>query len=107
MERVQKVIANNGYCSRRKAEELIKKGKVKVNGKIIREMGTKVESMDYIEVEGNPIEQMEDKVYYLLNKPRGVVTTAKDEKGRKTVIDLIKTSKRICFSPPDNSNGDL
>ena len=95
MERLQKVIALSGYCSRRKAEELISLGKVKVNGKIVREMGIKVESMDYIEVEGNPIEQMEDKVYYLLNKPRGVVTTAKDEKGRKTVVDLIKTSKRI------------
>ena len=82
MERLQKVIALSGYCSRRKAEELISLGKVKVNGKIVREMGAKVESMDYIEVEGHPIEQMEDKVYYLLNKPRGVVTTAKDEKGR-------------------------
>ena len=64
MERLQKVIALSGYCSRRKAEELINLGKVKVNGKTIREMGTKVESTDYIEVEGNPIEQMEDKVYY-------------------------------------------
>lgn len=95
MERLQKVIALSGYCSRRKAEELISLGKVKVNGKIVREMGTKVESTDYVEVEGNPIEQKEDKVYYLLNKPRGVVTTAKDEKGRKTVVDLIKTTKRI------------
>lgn len=95
MERLQKVIALSGYCSRRKAEELINLGKVKVNGKIIREMGTKVESTDFIEVEGNPLEQVEDKVYYLLNKPRGIVTTAKDEKGRKTVIDLIKTNKRI------------
>ena len=95
MERLQKVIALSGYCSRRKAEELISLGKVKVNGKIVREMGIKVESMDYIEVEGNPIEQMEDKVYYLLNKPRGVVTTAHDEKNRKTVIDLIPTTTRI------------
>lgn len=95
MERLQKVIALSGYCSRRKAEELINSGKVKVNGKIIKEMGTKVESTDYIEVEGNPIEQIEDKVYYLLNKPRGVVATSKDEKGRKTVVDLIKTDKRI------------
>ena len=95
MERLQKVIALSGYCSRRKAEELINLGKVKVNGKIIREMGVKVESTDFIEVEGHPIEQMEDKVYYLLNKPRGIVATAKDEKGRRTVVDLIKTSKRI------------
>jgi len=95
MERLQKVIALSGYCSRRKAEELISSGKVRVNGKKVTEMGIKVESTDFIEVEGNPIEQIEDKVYYLLNKPRGVVTTAKDEKGRKTVVDLIKTSKRI------------
>ena len=95
MERLQKVIALSGYCSRRKAEELIDLGKVKVNGKTIREMGIKVESTDYIEVEGHPIEQKEDKVYYLLNKPRGVVATVKDEKGRKTVVDLIKTNKRI------------
>ena len=95
MERLQKVIAQAGIASRRKAEELINSGKVRVNGKKVTEMGVKVESTDFIEVEGHPIEQMEDKVYYLLNKPRGVVTTAKDEKGRKTVIDLIKTSKRI------------
>lgn len=95
MERLQKVIALSGYCSRRKAEELINLGKVKVNGRTIREMGTKVESTDIIEVEGNPLEQVEDKVYYLLNKPRGIVATAKDDKGRKTVVDLIKTSKRI------------
>lgn len=95
MERLQKAIAISGYTSRRKAEELISAGKVKVNGQIIREMGYKVESTDLIEVEGNPLQTKEDKVYYLLNKPRGVVTTVKDDKGRKTVIDLIKTNKRI------------
>ena len=84
MERLQKVIANSGYCSRRKAEELISLGKVKVNGTTIREMGYKASYTDYIEVEGNPIEQMEDKVYYLLNKPRGVITASSDDKGRKT-----------------------
>lgn len=95
MERLQKVIALSGYCSRRKAEELIQKRQVKVNGELITEMGYKVNLTDFIEVEGNPISSAEDKVYYLLNKPRGVVATAKDEKGRKTVVDLIKTSKRI------------
>ena len=95
MERLQKIIALSGYCSRRKAEELISKGKVKVNGNIITEMGYKTNFSDYIEVEGHPIETVEDKVYYLLNKPRGIVTTASDEKGRKTVVDLIKTDKRI------------
>lgn len=95
MDRLQKVIALSGYTSRRKAEELISAGKVKVNGKVIKEMGYKVDSNDLIEVEGNPLQTKEDKVYYLLNKPRGVVATVKDEKGRKTVVDLIKTDKRI------------
>ena len=95
MERLQKVIAQAGYCSRRKAEELIDKGKVKVNGEIIKEQGVKVNTSDFIEVEGNPLNKIEDKVYYLLNKPRGVVATSSDEKGRKTVVDLIKTNKRI------------
>ncbi len=95
MERLQKVIALSGYCSRRKAEELIEKKQVKVNGKLITEMGYKVNNTDLIEVEGNPINEKEEKVYYILNKPRGIVTTTKDEKGRKTVIDLIKTEKRI------------
>lgn len=95
MERLQKIIALSGYCSRRKAEELIINGKVKVNGNIIKEMGYKANGSDFIEVEGKPINTVEDKVYYLLNKPRGIVTTAKDDKGRKTVVDLIKTDKRI------------
>ena len=95
MERLQKIIASSGYCSRRKAEELISNGKVKVNGNVIREMGYKADYSDSIEVEGNPINDKEDKVYYILNKPRGVVTTSSDEKGRKTVVDLIKTNKRI------------
>ena len=95
MERLQKLIAESGYCSRRKAEELIQKGKVKVNGNIITEMGYKANFSDSIIVEGNPINDVQEKVYYLLNKPRGIVTTVKDEKGRKTVVDLIKTDKRI------------
>ncbi len=95
MERIQKVIANSGYCSRRKAEELINKGLVKVNGNIINEMGIKVSNNDYIEVEGNLINKSEEKVYYLLNKPRGVITSTNDDKNRKTVIDLIKDTRRI------------
>lgn len=95
MERLQKVIANSGYCSRRKAEELISNGKVEVNGIIVCEMGVKVSYEDDIVVEGVQLTKKEDKVYYLLNKPRGVVTTAHDEKDRKTVIDLIDTNVRI------------
>ena len=94
MERLQKVIAQAGIASRRKAEELIKDGKVKVNGEVIKELGTKVSESDKVEVNNKPIEK-ETKEYYLLNKPRGVITTTNDEHGRKTVTDLIKTSARI------------
>lgn len=94
MERLQKIIANSGYCSRRKAEELIQKGKVTVNGITIKDLGTKATTSDTIIVEGKKIET-EIKEYILLYKPRGVVTTTKDEKGRKTVIDLIDTENRL------------
>ena len=94
MERLSKVIATSGIASRRKAEELIDNGLVKVNGKVVREQGVKVDSSDIIEV-NNRILKKELKEYYLLYKPRGIVTTTNDEKGRKTVVDLIKTGKRI------------
>lgn len=92
--RLQKVIAESGYTSRRKAEELILKGKVSVNGKIIRELGTKVQSKDEIIVEGNLLRR-EEKVYFLLNKPRETVSTSSDDKGRRTVVDIIETDKRV------------
>ena len=95
MERLQKVIANSGYCSRRKAEELILEGKVLVNGNIVRELGTKVSHDDEIEVDGLSIKKDHNYEYYLLYKPRGVVTTTTDDKGRKTVVDLIDTTARI------------
>ena len=94
MERLQKVIANSGLTSRRKAEELITSGKVKVNGKTTTELGTKVNPSDQIEVDGEIIKK-EDHVYFLLNKPREVLSTTKDDKGRKTVVDLIDTDKKI------------
>ena len=94
MERLQKVIANSGVASRRKAEELIKEGRVKVDGKIVTELGTKVSKNNVIEVDNIKI-STEEKVYFVLNKPRGVVTTARDEHGRKTVVDLIDCGKRI------------
>lgn len=95
MERLQKVIANSGYCSRRKAEELIVNGRVKVNGEVVTELGVKVSSDDAISIDGKALKLEEDKVYFLLNKPRGVVSTSSDDKGRKTVVDLIDTDKRI------------
>lgn len=94
MERLQKVIAASGYCSRRKAEELIQKGHVTLNGEVVKEMGIKVAPKDQIIVDGQLLGK-ERKEYYLLYKPRGVVTTVHDDKHRKTVVDLIDTKARI------------
>lgn len=94
MERLQKVIANYGYCSRRKAEELIKQGKVIVDNKIITTLGYKVDSSSSIIVDGVLLEK-ENKVYFLLNKPRGIISSASDDKKRTTVVDLIDTNLRI------------
>ena len=95
MERLQKVIANSGYASRRKAEDLIVQGKVKINGIIIKELGVKVDTNDVILIDNKPIVKSEKKVYYLLNKPRGVISSVSDELNRKTVADFINTEERI------------
>lgn len=95
MERLQKKIASLGYCSRRKAEELITKGLVEINGEVVTKLGTTVKAGDVITVEGNILDSSRSFEYYLLNKPKGVVTTTNDEKGRTTVIDLIDTKTRI------------
>ena len=87
LERLQKVIAQSGIASRRKAEQLILEGKVKVNGKVITTLGTKVSKEDRIEVNGIPVEK-EQPVYYVMYKPRGVISSVKDDRNRKTVIDL-------------------
>lgn len=94
MERLQKIIASSGICSRRKAEELILAGKVKVNGQVVSELGLKFNEKAVIEVDGEIVTK-EEKEYYILNKPRGVLTTTSDDKNRKTVLDLIETDKRI------------
>ena len=94
MERLQKVIANRGYCSRRKAEQLIIEGKVKVDGQIIKELGYQVDVNAKILIDDEEIIRQE-KVYYLLNKPTGVISSAKDDKGRMTVVDLIDSKERI------------
>ncbi len=96
MERLQKVIARSGMASRRKAEELIKAGKVKVNGEVVTELGVKVSPDDYIEVNGIKVER-EEPVYFLLYKPRGVVTTVKDDKNRKTVMDFFPHVEQRIF----------
>ncbi|MCJ7839420.1 rRNA pseudouridine synthase [Lederbergia sp. NSJ-179] len=87
MERLQKVIAHAGIASRRKAEELILNGRVKVNGKTVKELGTKVSATDKIKVDEVPLVQ-EEKRYFLLYKPRGVISAVSDDKGRKVVTDF-------------------
>ena len=94
MVRLQKVIADSGFCSRRKAEEYIVKGKVFVNGEKITELGSKVEGNEEIIVDGNAISK-QDKEYYILYKPRGVISSTKDDKGRKTVVDFFSSNKRL------------
>ncbi|MCI8347088.1 MAG: rRNA pseudouridine synthase [Bacilli bacterium] len=94
MERLQKFIAEAGYTSRRKAEELIKQGKVEVNGRIVTELGFKIGGKEQVIVEGNLLKK-EEKEYYLLNKPRSIITSVSDDKGRKTVVDLVDSQKRI------------
>lgn len=89
-QRLQKIIAQAGITSRRNAETLITSGRVQVNGKTVTELGIKVTDNDKIQVDGAPIEGREKKVYLLMNKPRGVVTTNSDEKGRKTVLDILE-----------------
>ncbi len=91
MERLQKVLAKAGIASRRKAEELIIEGKVTVNGQVVSALGTKVDvSKDKIRVEGRPVRQAEERVYLLLNKPAGYVSTLNDPQGRPKVTDLLK-----------------
>lgn len=94
--RLQKYLAEAGIASRRKSEELIKHGKVSVNGKVITELGTQVDpGVDKIKFNGKEVIIDNDYIYILLNKPIGYVTTAKDQFGRNSVLDLVKTNKRL------------
>ena len=89
--RLQKFLANSGICSRRAAEKLIVDGKISVNGIVVTELGTKVQpEKDIIEYNGKKVNAQEKRVYILLNKPIGYVTTVKEQFGRPTVMDLIK-----------------
>lgn len=89
LERLQKVIAEAGIASRRKAEKMIVAGRVRVDGQVVTKLGTKVDTFSTVTVDGEPIER-ESLHTYLFYKPRGVVSTAHDDKGRKTVVDYFK-----------------
>ena len=96
IERLQKFLANSGVASRRKCEELILAGRVKVNGEIVTELGRKIDSdKDVIEFDNKEIKQPKNKIYILLNKPIGYVTTMKDQFDRDSVIDLININERV------------
>ncbi len=96
MERLQKAIASSGYTSRRKAEDLIAQGRVKVNGEVISEQGFKVKQGDFIEIDGKPLEG-QNKVYYLFYKPKNCICTLSDELGRTTVIDYFPDVKERIY----------
>jgi len=95
-ERLQKYLASCGIASRRKCEELIIQGKVSVNGKVVTELGTKIlPNKDKIEFNGKEVRSQENKIYILLNKPIGYVTTVKEQFGRDKVTDLVKIKERL------------
>src|SRR5215218_7408829 len=95
MERLQRILSAHGIASRRASEQLILDGKVKVNGKVVRELGTKADpAVDRIEVNGQSIVPPHLR-YLMLNKPSGYITTVSDERNRRTVMDLVDTSDRV------------
>ena len=97
-ERLQKILAAAGVASRRKGEELITSGRVQVNGQVITELGSKADAAtDHIRVDGKLLKPAQRHVYFLLNKPRGYVTTVSDPEGRPTVMDLLRTVKERVY----------
>ena len=94
--RLQKFMAHAGAASRRKSEELIKEGRVKVNNNIVTEMGLEVDpNKDRVYLDGKRLNLENENIYIILNKPIGVVTTSSDEKGRINVVDLVDETKRV------------
>lgn len=97
-QRLQKVLAQMGICSRRKAEELILAGRISVNGAIVQQLGTRVDpTVDRIRLDGILLGERPAPVYILLNKPAGWITSAEDERGRRTVLDLLSGVNTRCF----------
>lgn len=96
LERLQKYMAENGVASRRKSEEIILSGRVKVNDKVITELGYKIDKdKDKIYIDDKLILKEENKIYIALNKPVKYISSARDERGRKTILDLVKVNERI------------
>lgn len=93
--RINKFLAEAGVASRRKIDELILQGLIKVNGKTIQELGYKVLNTDFITVNGDPVKEIKHNIYILLNKPKNIITTTSDEHNRKTVLDIVKKDTRI------------
>jgi 23S rRNA pseudouridine2605 synthase len=93
--RLNKAIADAGVASRRRADELIRSGCVRINGLVVTELGTKVEIDDMVTVNGEPITRYKHLTYVVLNKPKDVITTSSDEKGRATVFDIVKIKSRL------------
>ncbi len=98
MERLQKILSKAGIASRRASEKLIEEGRVTVNGTVVTQAGTKADpDSDIIEVDGVRITAQERHVYFLLNKPKGFISTAMDERGRRTVLDLLPDVKERVY----------
>jgi len=94
--RLQKYLANAGVASRRASEELIKEGKIKVNGRVVKEMGIKINpSVDQVFYNNKRVGKKERLLYFMINKPKGYITSAKDEKNRKIVFDLVDVEERL------------
>ncbi len=93
--RLNKWLATSGVASRRKADELIASGAVKVNGLTVTELGTKIARGDFITVNGDPIKELHHDIYILLNKPKNVITTTNDDLNRKTVLDIVRKQDRV------------
>ncbi|MBX3044450.1 MAG: rRNA pseudouridine synthase [Candidatus Kapabacteria bacterium] len=93
--RINKFLADAGVASRRKIDELILEGAIKVNGQVVEEPGIKVTSSDFITVNGDPVKEIKHDIYILLNKPKNVITTTSDDFDRKTVLDIVRKHARI------------
>ena len=95
MDRLSKVLASRGVASRRRCEELIAEGRVRVNGRVVTEQGTRIDAeRDTVEVDGRPVGPVRRR-YVLLNKPVGYISTARDPRGRRTVLDLVPSTNRL------------